>query len=215
MRNTTNNIVILEERGFTVMIKKLVYVILVCFVLGGCSRINLRETHSQPQNPMVTITLDNEQKILIELFPDKAPNTVNNLISLIEEGYYDGLTFHRIIEDYIVQTGDPLMNNYGSPGYTIQGEFKGNGISNNLKHTKGVVSMARGAKYDSAGSQFFITLQDAQMLNGLYAAFGKVIQGMDVVEKIQDGAAPTIEKVTVDTKMTQYPEPVVIPISSR
>ncbi len=204
------------------MIRKIAYSLLICAFLSGCSKMNLRaSSHNQSQNPIVTVTLDNEQKILIELYPNDAPNTVNNFISLIQDGYYDGLTFHRIIEDYIVQSGDPLMNNYGTPGYTIQGEFKSNGIKNKLKHDKGVVSMARGSQYDSAGSQFFITLDDMHMLNGEYAAFGKVVQGIEIVESIgemggslgQDGPMPPrIQTVTVDTKMGKYQEPMVIPI---
>lgn len=203
------------------MIRKLAFSLLVCFSLTGCLGLNQRaSTHHKTQNPIVTMTLENEQKIIIELYPKKAPNTVNNFISLIEDGYYNGLTFHRIIEDYIVQSGDPLSNSYGTPGYTIEGEFKSNGFKNNLSHTKGVVSMARSSQYDSAGSQFFITLEDAKMLNGRYAGFGKVIEGMDIVETIgklssadlEDGELPKIARVSVDTKMEEYPEPRVIPI---
>lgn len=203
------------------MIKKLAYLLLICFCLGGCSRSNLTAL-TQNQNPIVTMTLDDEQVILIELYPDYAPNTVNNFISLIEEGYYDGLAFHRIVESYIIQGGDPLMNNYGTPGYTIKGEFKQNGFKNKLRHDKGVISMARGAKYDSAGSQFFITVDDANMLNGYYAAFGKVIQGMELVEQISnidlesgEILPPIIQTVTVDAKMNRYPEPIVIPLDSQ
>ncbi|NLI88885.1 MAG: peptidylprolyl isomerase [Epulopiscium sp.] len=201
------------------MTKKLIYSLSICFFLSGCSRLNIKaSTYQRVENPIVTMSLEDGQKIMIELYPDKAPNTVNNFISLIEDGYYDGLTFHRIIEDYIVQGGDPLMNNYGSPGYTIKGEFKANGFKNNLRHTKGIVSMARASDYDSAGSQFFITLDDSQMLNGSYAGFGRVIEGMDVVEYIaragldKEDTPPIIEEVIVDTKMVQYPEPQVIPL---
>jgi len=214
------------------MIKKIAYGLLMCSCVSGCSMVNLRastynlkaSTHSQSQNPIVTMTLDNEQQILIELYPQQAPNTVNNFISLIQEGYYDGLTFHRIIENYMIQSGDPLRNNYGTPGYTIKGEFKNNGVKNSLKHDKGVISMARGSKYDSAGSQFFITLGKDNRLNGDYAAFGKVIQGMEVVKAIghmgpdpdkKELNVPIIITMTVDTKMGKYSEPMVIPIDSK
>jgi len=206
--------------------RKIAYVLCVCCLLCGCSRVNLRaSSHYDMQNPIVTLTLEDSQKIIIELYPEIAPNTVNNFISLIEDGYYDGLTFHRIIEDYIIQGGDPLKNNYGTPGYTIKGEFKSNGFKNSLRHTKGVVSMARGPKYDSAGSQFFITVEDAETLNGSYAAFGKVIEGLDVVEAIGNSkqgleedeadAELVIEKMTVDKKSGKYPDPIVIPIKSK
>ncbi len=195
------------------MMRKIMISFLACLFLSGCS-LNKQNasTHHQSRNPIVTMTLDNHEQILIELYPDKAPNTVNNFIALIEDGYYDGLSFHRIIEDYIIQSGDPLRNNYGNPGYTIQGEFRENGINNKLKHNKGIVSMARGAGYDSAGSQFFITLEDSNRLNGYYAAFGKVIQGMESVETIGKVGLPTIHKVTVDTKLRKYPEPLIMPI---
>ena len=197
--------------------QKITYILCVCCLLSGCSRINLRaSSHYEMQNPIVTLALEGDQRIIIELYPEAAPNTVNNFISLIQDGYYDGLIFHRIVQDYIIQSGDPLKNNYGTPGYTIKGEFKNNGFKNSLRHTKGVVSMARGPKYDSAGSQFFITVQDSEMLNGSYAAFGKVIEGLDVVETIGNlegkQVPPVIEKVTVDIKAGKYPEPIVIPI---
>lgn len=205
--------------------QKIAYILCICCLLSGCSRLNLRaSSHYEMQNPIVTLALDNNQKIIIELYPELAPNTVNNFISLVQDGYYDGLIFHRIIEGYIIQSGDPLKNNYGTPGYTIKGEFKSNGFKNRLRHTKGVVSMARGPQYDSAGSQFFITVQDAEMLNGSYAAFGKVIEGLDIVEAIGrlgeeptqgEQVTPIIEKATVDTKAGKYSEPNVIPISSR
>jgi len=206
--------------------RKIAYVVGICCLLCGCSRVNLRaSSHYDMQNPIVTLILEDNQKIIIELYPEFAPNTVNNFISLIEDGYYDGLIFHRIVQDYIIQSGDPLKNNYGTPGYTIKGEFKSNGFKNSLRHTKGIVSMARGPKYDSAGSQFFITVEDAEMLNGSYAAFGKVIEGLDIVEAIgnlnQDDdkeekqVGPIIKKVTVDKKSGKYPEPIVIPISTK
>lgn len=190
---------------------------LACSCLTGCSRLNLRAlTHYQAQHPIVTMTLESQEQIIIELYPEEAPNTVNNFISLIEDGYYDGLQFHRMIENYLIQGGDPLMNNYGSPGYSIEGEFRSNGIKNKLKHKKGLVSMARSSDYDSAGSQFFITLQDANMLNGYYAGFGKVIQGMEVVEAIcQNLETAVVEKVEVDTGMAHYPDPKIIPLEPK
>lgn len=207
------------------MSQKIAYVVCICCLLCGCSQVDLKaSSHYDMQNPIVTLVLEDNQKIIIELYPEIAPNTVNNFISLIEDGYYDGLTFHRIIQDYIIQSGDPLQNNYGTPGYTIKGEFKSNGFKNSLRHTKGVVSMARGPQYDSAGSQFFITVQDAEILNGSYAAFGRVIEGLDTVEAIgnlkQDSkeekqVGPVIEKVIVDKKSGQYPDPIVIPISTK
>lgn len=205
------------------MRQQIAYLACICCLLCGCSRFNFRaSTYSDTQNPIATITLGDEQKIVIELYPELAPNTVNNFISLIEDGYYDGLTFHRIIEDYIIQTGDPLGNNYGSPGYTIQGEFKSNGFKNKLKHVRGIVSMARGSKYDSAGSQFFITMQDLEYLNGYYAAFGKVIEGMETLDcisklsKISNEKSKkllTIKTITIDTKTKKYPDPIVVPIN--
>lgn len=200
------------------MSRQLAYVLLVCGLLCGCSRFNLRASTSyDTQNPIVTIRLEDEHQILIELYPEVAPNTVNNFISLIEEEYYDGLIFHRIIEDYIIQGGDPIGDNYGSPGYTIHGEFTNNGFKNKLKHLKGTISMARGSSYDSAGSQFFITLQDATTtLDGSYAAFGKVIQGMEIIEAIASNQeVSVIEKMTVDTKRRQYPDPIVVPIDTK
>lgn len=205
--------------------QKIATILCICCLLSGCSRLNLKaSSYYDIQNPIVTLTLADRQKIVIELYPDVAPNTVNNFISLIEEGYYDGLIFHRIIDDYIIQSGDPLKNNYGTPGYTIKGEFKNNGFKNPLRHKKGVVSMARGPRYDSAGSQFFITVQDAETLNGSYAAFGKVIEGLSVVEAIgsreedmekEQQETLIIEKAMVDKKAGNYPEPMVIPIHNK
>lgn len=207
------------------MVRKIAYVISICCLLSGCSRVNLRaSSHLEMQNPIVTLRLADQEMIVIELYPDIAPNTVNNFISLVQDGYYDGLTFHRIIKDYIIQSGDPLANNYGTPGYTIKGEFKDNGFKNSLSHRKGIVSMARSSKYDSAGSQFFITVEDAEMLNGSYAAFGKVIAGLEIVEAIGKTEETSeqdkqkiriIEKATVDVRRQKYPEPIVTPIYSK
>ena len=170
------------------------------------------------ENPIVTITMSNEEKIVIELEPATAPNTVANFISLVEDGFYDGLIFHRVIPDFMIQGGDPLGNGTGDPGYSIEGEFSSNGFENNLKHERGVISMARSSDPNSAGSQFFIMVESAPHLDGEYAAFGKVIEGMETVDAIvaveRDAADKPLEeqkmqKVEVDTKGFDYPDPVV------
>jgi len=167
-------------------------------------------------NPIVTIEMQNGDVIKIELYPDIAPNTVNNFISLVNKGFYNGLTFHRVIRGFMIQGGDPLGNGTGGPGYSIKGEFTYNNFENNLKHKAGVISMARSQRPDSAGSQFFIMHKDAPHLDGSYAAFGKVIEGMDVVNKIAETRTdyndkplePQImKKVTVETFGKEYPEP--------
>lgn len=167
-------------------------------------------------NPVVTIEMQNGDLIKIELYPEIAPNTVNNFISLVKKGFYDGLTFHRVIRGFMIQGGDPDGNGTGGPGYTIKGEFTYNHFENNLKHKAGVISMARTQIPDSAGSQFFIMHKDAPHLDGSYAAFGKVIEGMDVVNKIAETRTdyndrplePQImKKVTVETFGVDYPEP--------
>lgn len=136
------------------------------------------------QNPVVTIEMENGGKIKAELYPETAPNTVNNFLSLIQDGYYNGLIFHRVINGFMIQGGCPEGSGMGGPGYSIKGEFSENGFENNLKHTEGVLSMARSMMPDSAGSQFFIMHKTSPHLDGQYAAFGKVIEGMDVVNKI-------------------------------
>jgi peptidyl-prolyl cis-trans isomerase B (cyclophilin B) len=167
-------------------------------------------------NPIVTITMDNGDIIKAELYPEIAPNTVNNFISLIQRNFYDGLTFHRIIPGFMIQGGDPAGNGTGGPGYGIKGEFMSNGFQNDLSHDPGVLSMARAMDPNSAGSQFFIMHQAAPYLDGQYAAFGKVIDGMDVVNSI--AATPTdfrdapqypvvIKTMEVDTCGVDYPEP--------
>ncbi|WP_036606328.1 peptidylprolyl isomerase [Oribacterium sp. P6A1] len=140
-------------------------------------------------NPIVTITMDDGKDIKIELYPDIAPITVENFVKLVKDGFYDGLTFHRIIPGFMIQGGDPEGNGTGGPGWNIKGEFSSNGVKNDLKHTRGVISMARAMDPDSAGSQFFIMHADANYLDGQYAAFGKVIEGMDEVDRI--AATPT------------------------
>lgn len=136
------------------------------------------------KNPVVSILMEDGSAIKVELYPDVAPNTVNNFISLVKKGFYDGLIFHRVIPGFMIQGGDPNGNGTGGPGYDIKGEFSSNGFKNDLKHTRGVISMARASHPDSAGSQFFIMHEDAPHLDGKYAAFGKAIEGMDVVDKI-------------------------------
>lgn len=167
--------------------------------------------------PIATITVDGYGVIEAELYPEIASNTVNNFIYLANKGFYDNLKFHRIIKGFMIQGGDPQGNGTGGPGYSIEGEFTSNGFANSLKHTKGVLSMARSQDPDSAGSQFFIMTGDAPHLDGEYAAFGKVISGMDVVEKIENvktgsNDAPekdvVIKSITVDTKGVEYKEPV-------
>ena len=137
-------------------------------------------------NPIVTFTMENGDVIKAELYPEIAPNTVNNFISLIKKGYYDGLIFHRVIYGFMIQGGCPDGNGMGGPGYDIKGEFSSNGFKNDLKHTEGVLSMARSMMPDSAGSQFFIMHKNSPHLDGQYAAFGKVIEGMDTVDSIAE-----------------------------
>ncbi len=171
---------------------------------------------AEQKNPIVTITLEDGRVMKAELYPDIAPNTVNNFISLINHGFYDGVGFHRVIEGFMLQGGDPDGNGTGGPGYSIKGEFTSNGFRNDLKHTPGVLSMARTMFPDSAGSQFFIMHKDAPHLDGDYAAFGKVIEGMDVVNAIAQVETdyndrpiePVVMKtVTVNTFGVDYPEP--------
>lgn len=168
------------------------------------------------QNPIVTIKMASGDTMKLELYPETAPNTVNNFISLVNKGFYDGLTFHRIIEGFMIQGGDPDGNGTGGPDYSIPGEFSSNGFDNQLRHSAGVISMARSQMPDSAGSQFFIMHKDAPHLDGSYAAFGKVTEGMDIVNKIAAtetdwGDMPmtpvVMKKVTVDTFGVEYPEP--------
>ena len=164
--------------------------------------------------PMVTIVVKDMGTIKAELYPEIAPNTVKNFIELSNEGFYNGLTFHRVIKDFMIQGGDPNGNGTGGPGYSIKGEFGNNGFTNNLKHTEGVLSMARAGNPNSAGSQFFIMTKEAPHLDNEYAAFGKVIEGMDVVHKIEtvevNGDKPVqiieIESIEVDTKGKTYGE---------
>jgi peptidyl-prolyl cis-trans isomerase B (cyclophilin B) len=168
------------------------------------------------EKPIVTIEMENGDVIKAELYPEMAPNTVNNFIYLIQKGFYNGLLFHRVIPGFMIQGGDPEGIGVGGPGYAIKGEFSDNGFANDLKHTRGVLSMARSRIPDSAGSQFFIMVADSPHLDGQYAAFGKVLEGMEAVDKVV--AAPrnfqdrphenqVMKSVTVDTKGVQYKEP--------
>lgn len=168
------------------------------------------------QNPIVTITMEDGSVMKAELYPEIAPESVNNFISLINKKFYDGLTFHRVIYGFMIQGGCPQGTGTGGPGYHIKGEFSQNGFENNLKHTPGVLSMARSMFPDSAGSQFFLMHKDAPHLDGAYAAFGKIIEGMEVVNKIAEvdtdysdkPLTPQVMKsVTVDTFGVEYPEP--------
>ncbi len=168
------------------------------------------------QNPIVTITMKNGDVIKAELYPDIAPVSVNNFISLINRKFYDGLIFHRVIKGFMIQGGCPDGTGMGGPGYSIKGEFAANGVDNSLKHTEGVLSMARAQHPDSAGSQFFIMHKNAPHLDGSYAAFGKVIEGMDVVNKIAETRTDwsdrpldpqVIDTITVETFGQEYPEP--------
>lgn len=167
-------------------------------------------------NPQVTITMENDDKIVLELYPEIAPNTVKNFLSLVNKGYYNGLCFHRVIYGFMIQGGCPEGTGMGGPGYTIKGEFSGNGFKNDLNHTEGVISMARAMNPDSAGSQFFIMHKNAPHLDGSYTAFGKVIEGMDVVNAIAECDTdfrdkpldPQVMKtVTAETFGAEYGEP--------
>jgi len=202
--------------------------ITLIFTLIGCGTQGKNVTNesektsnyasSVTEKPIVTITMENDEKILIELDPAVAPNTVANFVSLVEKGFYDGVIFHRVIPDFMIQGGDPEGNGTGGADYTIKGEFSENGFENNLKHDRGVISMARSNDPNSASSQFFIMVKESTHLDGKYAAFGKVIEGMEVVDDIvsveRDGADKplkdqTMKSVTVDTKGFDYPDPEV------
>lgn len=168
------------------------------------------------KNPVVTIEMENNDLIKVELYPETAPNTVRNFISLAQSGFYDGTIFHRVIPGFMIQGGDPTGTGMGGPGYSIKGEFKSNGIDNDVKHSKGVISMARSGHPDSAGSQFFIMVDNASHLDGQYAAFGKVIEGIENTDKIvavvtdysdKPVQEQKMKKVTVDTFGEEYEEP--------
>ena len=168
------------------------------------------------KNPIVTIEMENGGKMVAELYPDVAPNTVNNFISLVRSGFYDGLIFHRVIPGFMIQGGCPQGIGTGGPGYSIKGEFSGNGVKNDLRHERGVLSMARAMSPNSAGSQFFIMVEQAPHLDGQYAAFGKVIEGMEVADAIVSADRDRMDKpyqdqrmktATVETFGVDYPAP--------
>ena len=172
------------------------------------------------EKPIMTLTMENGGKIVCELYPEKAPQSVRNFISLANSGFYDGLIFHRVISGFMIQGGCPQGTGMGGPGYCIKGEFKLNGVNNNLSHKRGVLSMARAQSPNSAGSQFFIMHADAKHLDGQYAAFGKVTSGMDVVDAIASTRTgrndrpveeQKIASITVDTHGETYPEPNKLP----
>ncbi|MDU4859414.1 MAG: peptidylprolyl isomerase [Terrisporobacter othiniensis] len=186
--------------------------------LVGCSQGEMNdEVRTPPKElPIATIVIKNYGTIEAELYPHIAPNTVNNFISLANSGFYDGLTFHRIIKDFMIQGGDPNGNGSGGPGYSIKGEFTKNKFKNDLKHTEGVLSMARSQNKNSGGSQFFIMTKDSPHLDGQYAAFGKIIKGIDIVHEIENTKTGNndkpekdivIESIKVDTKGIKYDAP--------
>ncbi|HIS51638.1 MAG TPA: peptidylprolyl isomerase [Candidatus Onthomonas avicola] len=171
---------------------------------------------AENKHPQVTITMDNGGEMVAELYPEVAPNTVNNFLALASSGFYDGLIFHRVIPGFMIQGGDPMGAGYGGPGYSIRGEFAANGFANDLAHDRGVLSMARSASPDSAGSQFFIMVEKAPHLDGQYAAFGKVISGMETADAIVSAPRDWNDKprrpqkirhMTVETFGVEYPAP--------
>lgn len=175
-----------------------------------------RMDNMEGKNPIVTITMASGKEIKIELYPEHAPNTVNNFIYLINQDFYDGLIFHRVIKGFMLQGGDPEGTGTGGPGYSIKGEFSQNGFDNELKHDRGVISMARSMSPDSAGSQFFIMHQDSPHLDGQYAVFGKVIEGLDVVDELANVSTAVqdrpveeqvMKEVKVETFGIEYDEP--------
>lgn len=199
--------------------KKVIFAVLLIAMMttsASCKKEGKQRDYKGVEPPIVTMEFEKFGTIEIELYPEYAPNTVENFISLIEKGFYNGLTIHRVSPQFVIQGGDPKGNGTGGPGYKIKGEFKANGFKQNtLKHTQGVISMARSKDNDSAGSQFFIMLTDKEGLDGGYAAFGKVIKGLDIVLDIglvevfneRPLEEIVINKVTVDTKGVDYDEP--------
>ncbi len=189
----------------------------IFFAKRGTKPINIDiRRYEMAQNPIVTFVMENGGTFKAELYPEIAPQSVNNFISLIKKGFYDGLIFHRVIPGFMIQGGDPEGTGMGGPGYSIKGEFEINGFKNDLKHTKGVLSMARSMMPDSAGSQFFIMHETSPHLDGQYAAFGKITEGQDVVDAIavvdtdysDKPLTPQVMKtVTVETFGADYPEP--------
>jgi peptidyl-prolyl cis-trans isomerase B (cyclophilin B) len=213
------------------------FLIALLLLITGCGAAPETKPEQQPEeaveqqpgatageNPLVTITMESGEEILVELFPDIAPNTVANFISLVEDQFYDGLIFHRVIPGFMIQGGDPDGSGQGGPGYSIEGEFSANGFENPLKHERGVLSMARTNDPNSAGSQFFIMVDQSANLDGQYAAFGRVVEGIDAVDAVVNAERDFRDKpveeqrmktVTVDTKGHDYPEPEMINNNSR
>jgi peptidyl-prolyl cis-trans isomerase B (cyclophilin B) len=180
---------------------------------------HLRKEFITMPNPIVTITMENGDVMKVELYPDIAPNTVNNFLSLVEKGFYNGLIFHRVIPGFMIQGGCPDGTGMGGPGYAIRGEFAQNGFPNDLKHEPGVISMARAMHPNSAGSQFFLMHETSPHLDGAYAAFGKVTEGLEVIDKIAqvptDGSdkplePQVIQSMTADTQGQEYPQPEIL-----
>ncbi|MDX8290993.1 peptidylprolyl isomerase [Metabacillus indicus] len=193
---------------------------MLLLILTACGNKEQEQSAEEPvkkvdKNPIVTITMENDKQIKVELYPEVAPNTVANFISLINDKFYDGLIFHRVIPEFMIQGGDPDGNGTGGPGYSIKGEFSSNGFENSLKHERGVISMARSQEPDSGGSQFFIMVADYPSLDGEYASFGKVTEGMDVVDEIVSVETESdkpledqkMKSVTVETFGEEYTEP--------
>ncbi len=216
-KNTTNKTINILIAACTVAIITLA--ILIAVAITGDKEIAMAKEIAKlniSENPIATIKMENGDEIKVELYPKIAPNTVCNFIELANSGFYDSLMFHRCIEGFMIQGGDPEGTGIGGPGYTIKGEFTANGFENNLRHERGVISMARQTlPLDSAGSQFFIMVADATHLDGQYAAFGKVIEGMDVVDAIVANETDSndkpivpqiIQSIKVDTKGIEYPE---------
>ncbi len=197
-------------------LKRLISLFLSLLIFGTYTGPVVFGAKNKGLNPIVTVDMGPLGIIEIELFPKIAPNTVHNFISLIQQGYYDGVIFHRVIPGFMIQGGDPTGTGSGGPGYSIKGEFKQNGFANKLKHQRGVISMARTNVPDSAGSQFFIMVEDAPHLDGAYAAFGVVRKGLETADKIVKAERDrldrpfkdqTIVKMTVETFGREYPEP--------
>lgn len=184
----------------------LIILLIISFLMwyqGVIKNQNQEKGEAMMKNPVITIQMADGNLIKIELYPEIAPNTVNNFISLSKSGFYDGVIFHRVIEGFMIQGGDPLGTGVGGPGYSIKGEFRSNGVENELKHSRGVLSMARSNNPDSAGSQFFIMHQDAAHLDGQYAAFGKVISGMEVVDQIATTKTDSQDRPTEEQKISK------------
>ncbi|MBQ2639455.1 MAG: peptidylprolyl isomerase [Bacilli bacterium] len=224
----------MKKKGKIKMTKRIIILVVCIFILNGCHKeyqkenllgIDYNKSNNEvslskyrTENPVVAMYIENYGSIVIELYPEVAPNTVNNFISLVKKGFYDNNTFHRLVPGFVLQGGDPTGTGAGGPGYTIKGEFTSNGFDNSLKHKKGIISMARSEDNDSAGSQFFIMLGNSEYLDGNYAAFGKVIDGMSNINKITKNEIVedehtgklvnnlTIKKAIVDLKNKEYKE---------